>query len=446
MRDGPRRWIGTTGFRITLLHLLLTLLGTLVLGGVAWWATSRFAAQQIEAEIVRDVGVLLGAGRLGGLESVALSIEARIAADRSGTQYFYMGGPEGGRLAGNLASTPRRPGWSTIDLDTGAAGSVMLAYGTALPAGHFLLVGRDLAPVRELETRLLGAAGWVGGAAILLALGGGLLVSRGVARRAAEMERALAEVEAGRLDIRLAARPGGDEFDLLARRVNATLDRLQGTMAALRQVADDIAHDLRTPLTRLRRRLEAMAEQQPGVALEQAVAECDRILAIFAALLRIAEVESGARRAAFAQVDLTAVAATVAELFEGETEARGQRLDLALAPGVSVQGDRELLTQMLANLVENAIRHGREGGRVALALRRLDSGGAELVVSDDGPGIPEEARAVVLRRFHRLDASRATPGSGLGLALVAAVAELHGARLALEDAGPGLRVRVTFAA
>ncbi|WP_203072531.1 sensor histidine kinase [Falsiroseomonas ponticola] len=428
-----RRWAGTTGFRITLLHLALTLLGTALLAGIGYWATSRFAVRQIAAEIERDVGVLLNAARLGGVPSLALSIEARIAADRGGTQFFLLSGPDGGRIAGNLAVAPRQAGWSSIEVDTAREDSVMLAFGTALPANHFLLVGRDLAPVRALEAQLLGAAGWVGGAAILLALGGGLLVGRGVARRAASMERALAQVEEGRMEVRLAARPGGDEFDQLARRVNATLDRLQLTMAALRQVSDDIAHDLRTPLTRLRRRLESME------GAEEAVAECDRILDIFAALLRIAEVESGARRAAFAPVALDEVCATVAELYAPAAQERGQILVARIDHGAVIQGDRELLVQMLANLVENAIRHGRADGTVRLALEDR-----AITIADDGPGIPAEARGQVFRRFHRLDAARATPGTGLGLALVAAVAELHGMRIALEDAAPGLRVRLTW--
>ncbi|MGK7866512.1 sensor histidine kinase [Falsiroseomonas sp. E2-1-a20] len=442
--EKPARWYATTGFRITLLHLVLTLLGTVLLAGIAFWATSRFAEGQIRAEVERDVRVLLNAGALGGPASIALSIEARIAADRSGTQYFLLSAPDGGRIAGNLAAAPRQAGWTALDLDGGTTESVLLAFGAPLPAGHFLLVGRDLAPVRGLQSQLLGAAGWVGGAALLLALAGGLLVGRGVVRRAAQMERALADVEAGRLGTRLPARPGGDEFDRLARRLNATLDRLQGTMAALRQVTDDIAHDLRTPLTRLRQRLESLSAATPAAAagLEAAVAECDRILDVFAALLRIAQVESGARRAAFAAVDLTAVLETVAELHASATAERGQTLATDLAPGIRMQGDRDLLAQMVSNLVGNAILHGRAGGHVALALRRAPGGGAEITVTDDGPGIPDAEKPLVLRRFHRLDAARTTPGSGLGLALVAAVAELHGMVLTLEDASPGLRVRL----
>lgn len=437
-KETPARWWATTGFRITLLHLALTLLGTVLLAGIGFWASSRFAVQQIQAEIERDAGVLLNAGRLGGPASIALSIEARIASDRSGTQYFLLSGPDGGRIAGNLAAAPRSAGWATMGLDAATDESVLLALGTPLPAGHFLLVGRDLAPVRDLESRLIGAAGWVGGAALLLALGGGLVIGRSVVRRAAQMERALAEVEQGRLDTRLMARPGGDEFDRLARRVNATLDRLAATMAALRQVTDDIAHDLRTPLTRLRQRLESLE----GPEAEAAVAECDRILEIFAALLRIAQIESGARRAAFSNVDLHAVMETVAELYASAAAERGQALETDLAPGVTMQGDRDLLAQMLANLVENAIRHGREGGRVVLALRP----GPEITVADDGPGIPDAEKPLVFRRFHRLDAARSTQGAGLGLALVAAVAELHGLAVTLEDASaaspPGLRVRL----
>jgi signal transduction histidine kinase len=451
--ERPARWYATTGFRITLLHLVLTLLGTALLAGIAFWATSRFAEGQIRAEVERDVRVLLNAGALGGPASIALSIEARIAADRSGTQYFLLFAPDGGRIAGNLAAAPRQAGWTVLDLDGGTAESVLLAYGTPLPfpraAGHFLLVGRDLAPVRGLQSQLLGAAGWVGGAALLLALAGGLLVGRSVVRRAAQMERALAEVEAGRLDTRLPARPGGDEFDRLARRLNATLDRLAGTMAALRQVTDDIAHDLRTPLTRLRQRLESLSATTPEAAsgLEAAVAECDRILDVFAALLRIAQVESGARRAAFATVDLTALLETVAELHASAAAERGQALATDLAPGITMQGDRDLLGQMVSNLVENAILHGRAGGHVALALRPTPLGAPDITVTDDGPGIPDAAKPLVLRRFHRLDAARATAGSGLGLALVAAVAELHGLGLTLEDARPedpmpGLRVRL----
>ena len=455
---GARGWLGTTAFRLTLLHLVLTLLGTAALSGVAFWAATRFAARQIEAGIQRDVGVLLGAARLGGIASVALSVEARIAADRSGTEHYRVSDAQGRHVAGNLAQAPPVRGWRTLRLkgadgpDAGAAPSeaVLAAFGTALPGGGSLVVARDLAPVRELEARLTGAAGWVGGGALLVGLLGGLVVGRSAARRAAAMDTALAAVEAGDMARRLLARAGGDEFDRLAARINATLDRLQETMAALRRVTDDIAHDLRTPLTRLRQRLEAaqrgaLGEADWAAAVEGAIGDCDRILGIFAALLRIAQLEAGARRSAFARFDLSAVVEAVAEVYAPAAEERGQALVARAASGVAARGDRELVTQMLANLVENAIRHAGAGGTVLVELRRAGDGAA-LVVADDGPGIPAPERERVFRPFHRLDTARSSPGAGLGLPLVKAIAGLHGMEVALSDNAPGLRVTVSIPA
>ena len=439
----------TTAFRVTLLHLALTLLGTLALSAVAWWATAGYAARQVAQQVERDMGVLLQAAALSGVRGLALSIEARIASDRVGLEYYLLAGPDGARIAGNLAEAPQQRGWHTLRLRQPEGAVVpVLALGAPLPGGAALVVARDLSPVEALEDRLLGAAGWVGGGALLIGLAGGLLMGSGIARRAAAMAAALAAVEAGDLGRRLPARPAGDEFDRLAGRINATLDRLQALMAALRQVTDDIAHDLRTPLTRLRQRLEAAGRAATPEAwraeAEAALAECDAILEVFAALLRIAQAESGAQRAAFTRFDLSAVAESVAEVYAPAAEERGQTLTATVAPGLAGHGDRALMTQMIANLVENAVRHGRPGGRVALALAAAPEGGAVLEVTDDGPGIPPEERERVFRRFHRLDAARSTPGSGLGLALVKAVADLHGLRIGLADAGPGLRVTVHF--
>ncbi|MBD0272767.1 MAG: HAMP domain-containing histidine kinase [Acetobacteraceae bacterium] len=446
---GGRRpgWLGTTAFRVTLLHLALTLLGTAALSGVAWWATIGFASRRIATDVEQDANVLLRAARLGGIASVALSVEARVAADRTGTEYYLLAAPDGGRVAGNLAQAPRASGWSTLRLQGGPGpGSEVLAFGTRLPDGAFLVVARDLAPVRDLEARLLGAAGWVGGAALLLGLLGGVLIGRGVARRAAAMEAALAAVEAGDIGRRLPARPGGDEFDRLAGRINAALDRLQELMAAVRQVTDDVAHDLRTPLSRLRQRLEAAAagrDADARGAVASAIEECDRILGVFEALLRIAQVEGGGRRASFQRFDLSGVVEAVAEVYGPAAEERRQTLAVRIAPGVAAWGDRELATQMLANLVENAVHHGREGGRVEVALERSPDGGATVTVADDGPGIPATERERVFRRFHRLDAARSSPGTGLGLALAKAVADLHGMGIVLLDNAPGLRVAVS---
>jgi signal transduction histidine kinase len=439
-------WLRTTAFRVTLLHLALTLLGTAALSGVAWWATIGFAARQLAADVDQETGVLLRAARLGGATSVAVSLEARMAADRTGTAYYLLAGRDGGRLAGNLARAPRAPGWSTLSLEGGGAGSAgteVLARGTSLPDGNFLVVARDLAPVRNLEARLLGAAGWVGGAALLLGLVGGILMGRGVVRRATAMEAALAAVDAGDIGRRLPARAGGDEFDRLASRINATLDRLEELMTTVRQVTDDVAHDLRTPLSHLRQSLEAAARgADPEASIAAAIEECDRILGIFEALLRIAQVEGGGPRASFKLFDLSGVAEAVAEVYGPAAEERRQTLATRIAPDVSAWGDRELATQLLANLVENAVRHGREGGRVEVTLEQAQDGGAVLVVADDGAGIPAAERGRVFRRFHRLDAARSSPGTGLGLPLARAIADLHGMTIDLSDNHPGLRVCV----
>lgn len=432
----------TTAFRVTLLHLLLTLAGTMLVGGGAWWATVGFGARQAAQEIERGMGVLLQSGALSGPRGIALSIEARLAADRTGVEFYLLAGPDGQRIAGNLAGVPREPGWreGTIRLPAGSEAPVLM-LAAHLPGGGALVVGRDLSAVRALEQRLVSVAGWVGAAVLLLGLAGGLLIGRSVARRAAAMEAALAAVQGGDLDRRLAVGRGGDEFDRLAARINATLDRLQSLMVALRGVTDDIAHDLRTPLTRLRQRLDAAAAAPTAEAIAAAQQEADALLDIFAALLRIAQVESGTQRAGFTKVDLSAIAQSVAEVYAPAAEERGQVLATEIAPGIAITGDPALLTQLLANLVENAVRHGRAGGRVVLGL----TAGA-IIVTDDGPGIPAPERDRVFRRFQRLDAARSTPGSGLGLALVRAVADLHGMAISLEDATPGLRVQVTLPA
>ncbi len=442
MADTSWAFARTTAFRVTLLHLLLTLAGTILVSGGAWWATVGFGARQAAQEVERGMGVLLQSGALSGPRGIVLSIEARLAADRSGAEFYLLAGPDGQRIAGNLSGVPRDPGWreGTIRLPQGGEAPVLM-LAAPLPGGGALVVGRDLSAVRDLEARLVSVAGWVGAAVLLLGLAGGLLIGRSVARRAAAMEAALAAVQAGDLDRRLAIGRGGDEFDRLAARINATLDRLQTLMVALRGVTDDIAHDLRTPLTRLRQRLDTAAATPTTEAIAAAQAEADALLDIFAALLRIAQVESGTQRDGFTRVDLSAIAQSVAEVYAPAAEDRGQAIATAIAPGIAMTGDPALLTQMLANLVENAVRHGRAGGRILLGVSATD-----ITVADDGPGIPPDQHERAFRRFGRLDAARSTPGSGLGLALVRAVALLHGMAISLEDAAPGLRVRIALPA
>jgi len=251
----------------------------------------------------------------------------------------------------------------------------------------------------------------------------------------------------GNLSRRIALRGSGDEFDRLSTNLNEMLDRMQMLMDGLRQVSNDIAHDLRTPLTRLRQHLEGahlrartVAEYQ--LVVDKAIAETDEILGTFGALLRIAQIEAGTRRAAFTAVDLSGVLQTIVETYAAVAEDHEHDLASRIADGITVRGDRQLLTQMIANIVENALRHTPAGTRIELELAAAS--GPICTIRDNGPGIPEPERQRVFRRFYRLDSSRATPGSGLGLSLVAAIAELHRIAVEVGDNQPGLRVTLRF--
>jgi signal transduction histidine kinase len=255
---------------------------------------------------------------------------------------------------------------------------------------------------------------------------------------------------AGQLDSRVPVRKNGDELDRLAANLNAMLDRIQSLMESLKQVSSDIAHDLRTPLARLRQRLEtasatAQTVEEFRASTDAAIAETEGLLETFSALLRIAQIESGSRRAGFATVDLSEIFLFVATTFTPVAEDQEHRLVSDIEPGATISGDRELLLQLATNLVENAIRHTPRGATIEVKVRR-NAEEVVAIVSDDGPGIPVEERAKVFRRFYRLEASRTTPGSGLGLALVAAVAELHDGSTSLLDHRPGLTVEVRFPA
>jgi signal transduction histidine kinase len=286
-----------------------------------------------------------------------------------------------------------------------------------------------------------------------------MAMSTGVLRRVEAINRASERIMAGELDRRLPMTTGGrsgrgDEFDRLAANLNVMLDRIEVLVQGLRQVSTDIAHDLRTPLGRLRRTLEAARENalvHPGSAvapvIDQAIEEADALLNTFGALLRIAQIEVGTFRRGFGPVELSAILEDVLEVYAPTAEEKNQTLTRQIPAGVAVPGARALVTQMLANLVENAIQHSPLGAHIEVTLRAAGNReGLQLTISDDGPGIPEAERDKVFRRFYRLDASRSTPGNGLGLALVAAVADLHRAKIRLSDNSPhGLRVALTFA-
>ena len=287
---------------------------------------------------------------------------------------------------------------------------------------------------------------WAGGLTLLLAVMGGLVVGNRFVRRIDSIGRTSRLIMAGDLSVRIPTRGTDDEIDRLVASLNAMLDRIQQLLEGVRQVSSDIAHDLRTPLGRLRQRLEdaranAMTTGEYAAATEAAIGEADQLLKTFSALLRIAQIEAGAQRSGFATVDLSAVARSVGEAYQPSAEESRHELELQIAEGLTLNGDRQLLAQMISNLVENALSHTPAGSRVILAARRTATG-SQIEIADDGPGIPEAERQKVFDRFYRLDRSRGTSGSGLGLALVRAIATLHGLTVRLEDRNPGLAVIV----
>ena len=315
--------------------------------------------------------------------------------------------------------------------------------------GALLYVGYDTHPMGQVTEAIVRGFAVCLASTVAVGVALSLLTSLLVLRRVEAIGAASRAIVAGDLGRRIPVGGRGDEFDRLAALLNAMLDRIGELVEDVRQVTNDVAHDLRTPLARLRQRLETARRKATSVgeyeaATEAAIAETDAVLATFTALLRLAQIEAGTRRARFVPVDLSGLLAGLAETYAPVAEDRSQSLRATVEPDVTVTGDRELLGQMAANLIENALTHTPAGSRVEVALSR-GGAGAVATVADDGPGIPEAMRERVLKRFVRLEASRSTPGSGLGLASVAAIARLHGLGLELADNDPGLRVTLRFA-
>lgn len=305
-----------------------------------------------------------------------------------------------------------------------------------------LVLGHS-ADAREETIEIFAQALMAGlGLSAMLATGGVLLFLGRAERRLAAIDDALAAAAEGDLSARAPLRGNGDDLDRIASAINGALARLEDNVASLRQVSADIAHDLRTPLQRLRASIERMEDRPGPEAVDDALAQIDGIAASFRALLRIAQIEGGGPKAGFSPVDLGTLAGTLAELYAAEAEEEGRAFEVSIAPDLpTIEGDADLLGQMIANLLANALRHAPAPAAVALRVARAGDA-LEIVVEDRGPGVPEAEREKVFRRLYRLERSRTTPGSGLGLSMVAAAARLHGGAAVLEDAAPGLRARV----
>ena len=422
----------------------------LILLGFIYWSTVAYMSEQTDATIRAEITGLAEQYRQRGLGGLEKTISERIERDPDGTSVYLLATPNRVPLAGNLSpwpnTTPAGDGWLEFELkDTRAGGRVFEARARAfvLQDGLHLLVGRDTRELKATQQLITRALLW--GVAITLALAfiGGVVMSRGMLRRIEVINHASRNIMAGDLTQRIPLRGSGDELDQLAGNLNRMIDEIERLMDGIRHVSDNIAHDLRTPLTRLRNRLEQLQIDLDDASphreqVEQGLTDADQLLATFAALLRIARIEAGAHSANFDSVDLAALARDAAELYEAVAEEKQLRFSLEVDAGIKLNGDRDLLFQALINLLDNAVKYTPAGGEVSLRLERTGNT-ARITVSDSGIGIAEAERDKVGQRFYRLENSRSTPGSGLGLSLVKAVARLHHAELLLEDNAPGLK-------
>ena len=453
----PDSFFRSTSFRLLAWYAAVFGASVAILLAMVYWITLAALDEQLNHSVERETQVLVDLYHDRGLDSVVRAIQLRVVELRPPRRYYLLQDADGQRIAGNFPQMKPTEGEMVLPVsflypdrrskaEDPAGAYPIVAQGRRLEKGEFLLVGESRYWAVRAQEAILRALAWGIAITVLLAAGGGTALGSRFLRRIEEINRTTRSIMDGDLSKRVPTRGGDDEMDNLALNLNAMLDRIQGLMESLKQVSDDIAHDLRTPLSRLRHRLEAAREKAGSdgePVIEQSIAELDAILETFSALLRIAQIESGARRVAFSDVSLAQIVSTVSETYAPVAEDNGQRLNAVVDYASTIHGDRELLTQMVANLIENSIRHCPAGVDIAVAVGQ-EAGAPVVRVADNGPGIPAPERDKVFHRFYRLEASRTTPGSGLGLALVKAVADLHGASAELSDNHPGLRFTVRF--
>lgn len=448
-------------FRLAALFALVFLTVTAVLIGTVLWIVAGTEREALVAANESDISTVMNGLRSEGLDEAIEVVQQRLGPVAAGPAlrqrfvpetYMAIEDATGKVLAGNLPYVRCGAGTFMLALPgpTGQRHPQRLLGRCAALAGPVTLyVGRDTAAMYSTRQRILHAFGWLALGTCAFSILGGLFLGRRFMARVDAITQTCERVIAGNLNERIALRGRGDEWDRLARAINEMLDRISALLENLQQVSSDVAHDLRTPLTRLRNRLEAAREKATGVAdyaaaISRALEDTDQLLSVFSALLRISQIEAGTRVRSFTQIELGGLLERIYQLFAPVAEDCGRGLARELQAGLVIRGDEELLTQLFSNLIENALRHTPPGTNIRLELT-ASATGIEAAVVDDGPGLSPGDYAKVTRRFYRGSSSRTSAGHGLGLSLVAAIAQLHGARLVLADARPGLRVAVAFA-
>ncbi len=447
---------GSITFRMALAYTLIFGVSVGALFYFVYFSTTGFVIQQKEAAIEADVTGFQETFERSGVTGLIIAVNRRAGSGANRDGIYLLVDSVGNTLAGNLHNWPRNAVaddiWVNFTINDLRQAEPEIADVRAkqyvIPGGqqnYMLLVGRDVRDAHEFGRRLLDSVNI--GLGITLALGiiGGFIFSRTIMRRIQAITRTCRSIMSGDLSQRVAVSRQNDELGQLSLSINAMLDQIERLMNGMRQVSDNVAHDLRTPLTRLRSRLESalrhMEDPNERETIEGAIADADSLLATFAALLRIARAEAGSQRN-FVDINLRGLAEEVADLYSPLAEEKGLDFITHFQPGVIARGDPNLIAQALANLLDNAVKYTQQGAVTVTVTE--DNGRPSLVVSDSGPGVPQAFRGKVLERLFRLEQSRTSPGSGLGLSLVAAVAKSHGLELTLDDNKPGLRVTLRF--
>jgi signal transduction histidine kinase len=441
--------VRSSAFRLSLVYMMLFAGSVLLLLGFLYWATVGYMARQTDATIEAEITGLAEQYREGGLSNLVAILQDRIERDPDSSSVYLLASRTLSPLAGNIDAWPDvetgSDGWLTFAFrDTRAGGRVFQARARPflLQGGLHLLVGRDTRELKATQRLIIRALVWGTVLTLALAMIGSIIMSRSMLKRIERINQASREIMAGDLQRRIETTGSNDEFDQLAISLNAMLDEIEQLMSGIRHVTDNVAHDLRTPLTRLRNRLEQLyttldTNSTDVVYVEQSIADADQLLATFGALLRIARIEAGGVKTTIETVDLARLLQDAAELYDAVAEEKQIVIDIALDAKPRVQGDRDLLFQAIINLLDNAIKYSPAGSRIQMRLVERDNHPL-MSIADNGPGIPVAERDKVLQRFYRMDQSRSQHGSGLGLSLVAAVARMHNASIEFGDNHPGL--------
>lgn len=449
------RLFSTTSFKLAALYALIFAVSAAIVGIFVYTNVKDALDHQERIHIQSDALALQGEYQNGGMPDMMAAIHQRLQNQSAGALDYSLFHADGTRIFGHLPKAPLKEGWKHLrgppdgDEPPGEL-EQLLTYRLQLTSDLWLVVGDDIGLIRNVDAEFLRV--FIVGLlfALALAVGGGILVSATFLQRIDSITRTAEAIIEGDTARRISLNGSGDDLDRLAATLNRMLDRIEALMDSVRHVSTDIAHDLRTPLGHLRQALDGARERATNVtdyrdAVTRAIAKTDAILETFAAILRIAQIESGSRRAGFRRIDLSEIVLGAAHSFAPAAEEQHHSLVTQVQPGLKIDGDRELITQLLANLLDNAIRHTPDGTHIEVHLR-AHGGAPVLEIADNGHGVPVGERQMILDRFYRGEASRSTPGNGLGLSLVAAVASLHGASVALGDNGPGLIVAVSFSA